>query len=285
VRDNKIDSLADDFATWYATHAAEGTVENRTRYVVRLGEWCHHKRLFVLDATVQDLSEWLLTVGEAPSTRKNAADAIKLFYKWAVSTHLIGQSPAADLPTIRVPRGAPKPTPDEVVTRAIENAPRLRDVLMIMLASYGGLRAKEIAPLHTSDVESEMFRIVGKGGHIRYVPIHPLTQELLTYFPTGFLFPSRKNMTGHYLPASISQRLGRLLGPGWSGHTLRHHCATKFFAEYQDIHALQELLGHVQLSTTLIYTKIDNPFLKDQVQKLPSSPALERSLNRPRSVI
>lgn len=285
MRDKKIEALATDFAAWYSTHAAEGTVENRTRYVVRLCEWCNESNLQVMDATVQELSEWLLTVGEAPSTRKNAADAIKLFYKWAVTTHLIEHNPAAGLPTIRVPRGAPRPAPDEVVTRAIENAPRLRDVLMIMLGSYGGLRAKEIAPLHTNDVDSEMFRIVGKGGHIRYVPIHPLIQEVLTYFPTGFLFPSRKNMTGHYLPASIAQRLGRLLGPGWSGHTLRHHCATKFFAEYQDIHALQELLGHVQLSTTLIYTKIDNPFLKEQVQKLPSTPALERSLNRPRYVI
>src|SRR5699024_10203271 len=139
------------------------------------------------------LCAWLVTGHKPPATRKNAADAAKVFYKWAVATRRISYSPAKDLPAIRVPRGVPRPTPDTVLTKALEKAPRLRDVLMLMLASYGGLRAKEIAPLHTNDVRGDMLRIVGKGGHVRHVPIHPLIQQLLDYFPTGFLFPSTKN--------------------------------------------------------------------------------------------
>lgn len=282
---HNFEALISDFQNWYSTHAAYGTVENRVSYVTRLHKWCHDSDLSLISVTMQDLANWLLTVGTSPSTRKNAADAIKVFYKWTVSTERMTSNPSKDLPTIRVPRGLPRPTPDRVLIRALEKAPRLRDVLMLMLASYGGLRAIEIAPLHTNDVHGDMLRITGKGGHIRYVPLHPLIQQLLDYFPTGFLFPSTKNITGHYLPASISQRLNDLLGPGWSGHTLRHYCATKFFAEYQDIHALQELLGHVQLSTTLIYTRVDNAHLKEQVQNLPPANGLERSLIRPRAHI
>lgn len=280
---NEFEILISEFRTWYSTYAATGTVNNRVRYVTRLDHWCKDHELSVTTVTMQDLSAWLLTVGESPSTRKNAADAAKVFYKWAVATRRISYNPAKDLPAIRVPRGVPRPTPDTVLTKALEKAPRLRDVLMLMLASYGGLRAKEIAPLHTNDVRGDMLRIVGKGGHVRHVPIHPLIQQLLDYFPTGFLFPSTKNFTGHYLPESISQRLNDLLGPGWSGHTLRHYCATRFFAQYRDIHALQELLGHVQLSTTMIYTQVDNSHLQQQVQNLATTPALERSLSRPRS--
>ena len=88
---------------------------------------------------------------------------------------------------------------------------------MIVLALYAGLRAVEIASLHTSDFDDEQIRVQGKGDKVRYVPIHDMLKPLILHIPNGWVFPSDKNPTGHYLPASVSQRLSDLLGPGRPG--------------------------------------------------------------------
>src|SRR5699024_12411746 len=109
---NDFETLISEFRIWYSTYAAAGTVNNRVRYITRLDHWCTDHELSVITATMQDLSAWLFTVGESPSTRKNAADAEKDFYKCVDSTRRINPNPAKELPTIRVPRVIPRPTHD-----------------------------------------------------------------------------------------------------------------------------------------------------------------------------
>ncbi|MGP9586187.1 tyrosine-type recombinase/integrase [Micrococcaceae sp. AOP34-BR2-30] len=278
------DTVVEAFCTWYAAHAAPTTVRNRRYYVARFLEWTQINEIPVWDATAQNLSEWLLTVGSSPSTRKNAASALERFYAWARLTNPSADNPAQLLPKIRVPRGVPKPTPTDLLTKALETAPRALDVLMLLLGSYGGLRAKEIAALHTHDAYDGSFRITGKGGHERYVPIHPIIAPVLSLFPTGFYFASKRNPTGHYLPGSITQRLGDLLGPGYSGHSLRHYFATAFYQEHRDILALRNLLGHANVQTTMVYTRINNDELRNQVADLPTTPGLNSIITRRRPV-
>lgn len=272
------------FCTWYASHAAQSTVKNRRYYVTRFLIWADKHDIDAWDCSAQDFSEWIVTVGVTPATRKNAVAALARFYEWARIRHPSVPNPAAELPKIRVPRGVPKPTPNMLLSKALETAPRTIDVLMLLLGSYGGLRAKEIAALHTHDVQGGSFRITGKGGHTRYVPIHPILKPILALFPTGFFFASNRNPTGHYLPGSITQRLGELLGPGWSGHSLRHHFATTFYQQHRDILALRDLLGHASVQTTMIYTQVNNEQLIAQVADLPLSPELSSIVSRRRPV-
>ncbi|MEO9249117.1 tyrosine-type recombinase/integrase [Citricoccus nitrophenolicus] len=257
------------YRDWLLSHRRPQTVRNRVHYATRLLTWAQDQGSSVWELGVQHLAGWLLTVGESPSTRKNAADAISTFYRWAVTTGHASTNPAKDLPRITVPRGLPRPAPDQVLRKAAQRCTRHIDLLMLLLGSYGGLRVSEIAVLHTHDVLGSSLRITGKGGHIRLVPIHPILTAPLSQVSSGWLFPSSKNPTGHYLPSSIAQRIADLLDPGWSAHTLRHRFATEYYDKHPDLLALRDLLGHADVSTTMIYTKVSSDRLAASVSDLP----------------
>lgn len=257
------------YRDWLLSHRRPQTVRNRIHYATRLITWAQDRDACPWDLKVQDLAAWLLTVGESPSTRKNAADAISTFYRWAVTTGHTAANPARDLPRITVPRGLPRPAPDEVLRKAAQRCTRHIDLLMLLLGSYGGLRVSEIAALHTNDIIGSGLRITGKGGHVRLVPIHPILTEPLNQVSAGWLFSSSKNPTGHYLPGSIAQRITDLLDPGWSAHTLRHRFATEYYDKHPDLLALRDLLGHADVSTTMIYTKVSSDRLAASVSDLP----------------
>lgn len=268
------------YNAWLSSHRRPQTVKNRLYYARRLTHWAEERGQDFTDLSVQDLTEWLTTVGPSPSTRKNAADGARSLYRWATLTGITQNNPATDLPHIRVPRGMPRPTPDAVLRRGIERATRHTDILMLMLGSYGGLRVAEIAGLHTNDILGNQLRILGKGGHVRLVPISPLLKPLLEATPAGWCFPSDRNPTGHYKPASIGQRIHDLLDDGWSAHTLRHRFATEVYRATADLLALRELLGHVNVSTTQIYARVAQDKLTHAVDTLPAFMELAPHMRR-----
>lgn len=263
--------VIDAFEAWLSIYRRPQTVRNRVHYASRLRAWSVTNDLHIWSLSVRDLTAWLRTVGNHPATRKNAADAVRAFYKWAVDDGRTTVNPTLALPKITVPRGLPKPTPDSVLKHALLRAKRPEDVVMLFLASYGGLRVSEIAIMRAEDITDTTMRVVGKGGHVRHVPLHPALKEVLRYAPSkGWLFPSDRNTLGHYLPASIAQRIRRLLNtPGWSAHSLRHRFATSFYEANADLLALRDLLGHADVSTTMVYTRVATGRLRAQVSEIP----------------
>ena len=127
---------------------------------------------------------------------------------------------------------------------------------MILLATFGGLRRSEIARVHADDIEGDFLLVTGKGGRRRSIPIHPVLAPHLEIIKTrgGWAFPGR--FTGHCHPDHVGKNLSRLLGSGWTGHTLRHRFATTAYSGSRDLRAVQELLGHASVTTTQIYTMV-----------------------------
>lgn len=74
----------------------------------------------------------------APETRRSARAALRGFYRWAHGMALVTVDPALGLPTVRVPAGVPRPTPEHLVRRLLTH-PDPRIGLMVMLAAYAGL--------------------------------------------------------------------------------------------------------------------------------------------------
>lgn len=72
----------------------------------------------------------------------------------------------------------------------------------------------------------------------------------------GFVFPSVRTPSGHLSPDALGDLVSDLLGPGWSGHTLRHRAAADWYAVDRDLRAVQELLGHADIRTTQRYTPV-----------------------------
>lgn len=232
--------------------APETTVGLRRYYLSRLGDAVGPDRL--LDLGVDELSTWIGQHQWGPNTRKSARSALRSFYGWAVATGRLTMSPAALLPVVRIPRGRPKPTPEASYRLALASAdPRAH--LAIRLAAQCGLRRAEVARARRDDVVDDLLgrslRVIGKGGHIRVVPLPTDLAAVIDGMPPGWLFPSRtgEHLTPHYIAKLVTAHLPAGVGM----HSLRHRCATTAYAATHDLRAVQELLGHSRPETTAGY--------------------------------
>jgi integrase/recombinase XerC len=209
--------------------------------------------------STEDLVTFLGAQLWAPETRRSYRASLRGFYSWAQATGRRQDNPAALIPSISLPRGVPRPTPDAIYRQALVDATR-RVRLMVQLAAVCGLRCGEIARAAREDVLPDLvgysIRVKGKGGHERNVPLpDDLAAEILA-MSAGWLFPSPLASRGHLTPAHVGKLVSRVLPTGWTCHTLRHRCATVAYASTRDLRAVQELLGHSKPETTARYTQV-----------------------------
>lgn len=252
--------LLDRYGSWLrAQGTAAGTVRLRLHYLSRLADFHDGRDLLAL--TLDDLVDFMCANSWAPETRKSARAALRGFYQWATDTDRVARNPARLLPPVKVPAGHPRPAPEVIVDRALRHA-KPQDLLMIMLAAYAGLRRAEISRVHTRDIIGTDLRVVGKGGRVRHVPLHPDLHQALLLVDEGWVFGiDGRPMT----PDAVGKRLRRALGDGWSAHTLRHRFATRAYSAERDIRAVQTLLGHSKPETTARYTAVPDGALRTAV--------------------
>lgn len=248
-----------------ASNRRKSTIDTRSWWVRNLAKSLDWKP--AQDITTEEILTWATDQDWAPSTRKSAITSVKSFYLWASTTSIITDNPCATIAPVRVPRAKSRPTPDTVLSEALKRAANTEEKLMLFLAAYAGLRRFEIASLHTRDVDAGWMSVHGKGGTTRIVPVHPVLLELLALKTTGYYFPGR--FTGHRHPDYIGRRISKMLGPGYTAHNLRHWFASTAFKNTRNIRAVQELLGHANVSTTQIYVDIPYDDLVTAVFALP----------------
>jgi integrase len=217
--------------------------------------------------TADRLTEWLASKAWSASTRRSYRASLRAFYKWAVLTGRVPTSPAHELPAVRVPRGKPRPAPEEAFRLALRTADD-RARLAILLAGVCGLRRGEIAAARREDVERDLLgwalRVRGKGGHVRLVPLTDEIERTIRLRPPGWLFPSSHG--GHLTPHHLGKIVSRCLPDGLTTHTLRHRCGTQAYAATKDLRAVQELLGHAKPETTAIYTFVSGDAIRAAVE-------------------
>lgn len=241
-----------------------GTVEMRAYWLRRVAAQYAGRSPWEL--TTADLAGFISVEHWSPETRRAGLNAIRGFYRWAADAQRCTVNPALGLASVRVPPGRARPTPTDVVAAASQSGDA-RERVMVMLAAYAGLRRAEIAGLHSEHIQGAELRVVGKGGRIRNVPAHPaLLDEIRSYVAgrSGWLFPSEQT-GGHLTPPHVGKIMSRLLGPGWTAHTLRHRFATAAYAATNDLVAVQALLGHSKPETTVRYIAIADPRLEAAV--------------------
>lgn len=233
-----------------------------------------------LEVVEEDLVDHLSNQAWKPETRKSARSALRGFYAWTVRVRYLTDSPAEDLPVVRVPVTTPRPVPTDVLERALEGADD-KTRLMVLCGAYAGLRRAEIAAVHPARDISDgpggrVLRVVeGKGGNQRTIPLHPvlgaaIDEELerrrrgapgsgwrFTSGATadGYLFPGMKARE-HVSSWNVGERLKAVLGEHDTGHKLRHRFASRAYGVDRDIRAVQELLGHSRVETTTRYVAV-----------------------------
>lgn len=244
--------MIDAFATYLlAGDTAPSTVKLRRYYLERLAD-----DVELETATPQDLARFLAHRGWSPETRKSARASVRVFYAWAADEGLVDVDPARRLQPVRIPRPLPRPVPLRVFAEALMRAD-VRGRRALLLMRYAGLRRAEVAQLHSRDVTelpdgTAAIVVRGKGRKVRAVPLHPKVASTLAGVD-GYVFPSTRTASGHLSPDALGDLVSDLLGPGWSGHTLRHRAASDWYAVDRDLVAVQRLLGHASIATTQIY--------------------------------
>ncbi|MCK0159024.1 tyrosine-type recombinase/integrase [Allomuricauda sp. F6463D] len=207
--------------------------------------------------------------------QNQAINAIKLFYRQQGKMHLLPEN----LERPKKSKKLPAILSLEEIKSILENTTNLKHKTLLSLLYSCGLRIGEALKLKTKDIDCErkfMHVKSAKGSKDRYVPVSRqmiglLNKYIISYKPKDYVFEGQNG--GKYSAVSarqILQRSIRLSGieKSITLHTLRHSHATHLLENGTDIRYIQELLGHNNPKTTMIYThvstasldKIKNPF-------------------------
>lgn len=227
--------------------------------------------------------------GKATATIARRLAALKAFYQFLVKENYVATDPTGDLSSPKLERKLPKVLTVSEVERLL-NQPDLstpagkRDKAMMELLYATGIRVSELVNLNLLDVDLKegFVRCTGKGSKERVVPMGEIAiSALKTYLenarPKLVTDPKEKALfVNHHGKRLTRQGFWKIvkkyaaqaqIRKEITPHTLRHSFATHLLENGADIRAVQEMLGHADISTTQIYTHVTKDRLKDVYAK------------------
>jgi integrase/recombinase XerD len=219
--------------------------------------------------------ESLRSKGMSAASLSRVLSSIRGFSRYLLLRGVLHEDPAENLPTPRKWQTLPKALSREEVRELLGVEGRgglaLRDAAMLELLYSSGLRVSELVMLKISDVnfEAGYLKVMGKGSKERVVPTHPraltsirryvdgLRPKLLKGRHSEYLFVTArgKPMTRQRFWQALKS-FGKAAGLDLSPHTLRHSFATHMLEGGADLRSLQKMLGHADISTTQVYTRV-----------------------------
>ena len=244
------------------------------------------------EATREDVTAYvasLRTRGLAPSTVERRVAAVKGLHKFLVREGVTENHPTARLPLPAVPERLPEVLSiddvDRLLSQPFPDTPAgLRDRTILEVLYGCGLRVSELTGLDMTDLElpDGFIRVFGKGGKERVVPIGGMAANALAAYLSAARPRLRLKSSISTTGASavfLNQRGGRIsrqsvftlvrgygarVGLELHPHTLRHSFATHLLEGGADLRALQEMLGHADISTTQVYTHVDRRHVREE---------------------
>ena len=279
--------LFHDYLALEAGHAAN-TIESYLRDLRRFVAWADGRGALspagVSRKLLREFVFALKDLGLSAATIRRQVSAIRTYYGFLLGEGTVEHDPSDRL---EMPRRGRK-LPDVLSVPEVESllaAPRAdeplawRDRALLELGYGAGLRASELCSLTVSQLllSDGLVRVVGKGNKERLVPIGrqvlgPLSIYLRQVRPTldkgksddRVLLNARGEPLSRVGAWGIVKRRAREAGirKRVTTHTLRHSFATHLLEGGADLRAVQEMLGHADLSTTQIYTHVDREYLR-----------------------
>ena len=232
------------------------------------------------DVSVADVQEYLQS-RNALSERSQARvlSSLKSFFDWLVLDKVIKDNPCDMVDGPKIGRYLPNVLSEEEVVALIDSVQLdtwqgVRDKAILEVLYGCGLRVSEAVALQISCVfiKEGFVRVIGKGNKERLVPIGEMAIEAINAYldvrpdpydavSSDILFLnrfgrslSRVSMFNMIKKQAVAAGIGKEISP----HTFRHSFATHLLEHGADLRMVQEMLGHESISTTEIYTHIDN---------------------------
>lgn len=230
----------------------------------------------------------------SPSTSSRNLSAIKTFHKFLVGEGYGKSSPADELPTAKLGRRLPNVLTESEIDIILNKADTnkdsgIRDRAILELLYATGMRISEVVNVSINDIDFNIsfIRCFGKGSRERIIPFGKFASKWLK----EYINKVRNKITnGKEIKELFLNRFGKKfsrvglwklikkyaklsnLDKKVTPHTFRHSFATHLLKRGADLKSVQEMLGHVNISTTQIYTHIDRSYLKDVHKKFHPRP-------------
>lgn len=238
-------------------------IRSRAKTTIETYEWAvryAHRQLSygIAGSTTDELKAWLWRTDLAPSSRRTYRAALVSFCTWAADGGYIDYNAAALLPTVTVPAGQARPTPQAALTDILARAGEPYR-LWILIAASMGLRSVEIARLDREHITAEQTWVQGKGGKNLYIPTHPAVWDAVQDLPPG---PIARRIDGgradrRDVYGRANKRMRRLGYAGVTMHRMRHWHGQHIY-EAADPFVAKAALRHSSLSMTQRYVGVDD---------------------------
>ncbi len=286
---------AEEYLSWLTVERgrASNTISSYRRDLVGWEQWLRDAGLEV-DAVRPDHLERYLeharSQGKSAATINRTLASLRGLFGFLYGEGAIAVDPTADLQSPRTARRLPKALDEDQVLSllyAVGGTGPLdfRDRALLEVLYGTGARISEVVGLSLGDLQFDdgLIRVFGKGSKERLVPLGRPAREALSAWlsPVGrsLVEPDRWRHRGDAEAVFLNTRGGRLSRQGaWavlkrhaervgledqvSPHVLRHSCASHMLAHGADIRVVQELLGHVSIATTQLYTRLSSEHLR-----------------------
>ncbi len=267
----------------YSPHTVRAYSSDLRAYL----DWATRADVDPVRLSHRQLRMYLAELDRARYARRTIARrlaAVRSLFSYLTEQGIVESDPASILSAPKLPSRLPKTVPNDTLA-ALLDAPDLatpaglrdRAVLEVLYAS--GIRVSELVGLDLGDTDlaQGQLRVMGKGSKERIVPVHRAAVAALTeYVRAGrpllakraedalFLSTRGNRLSADSVRLLMKRYLEQVGGAlSISPHSLRHTFATHLVEAGADLRTVQELLGHVALSTTQIYTHVGKRRLKD----------------------
>ena len=271
------------------TSVSEATLKAYRTDLLDFSRWCERGDILdpsgVTRLTLRRYVAHLATLGRARRTIARRASALRRYFAWLTRSGLLSSDPSTGLSAPGSTGRLPRVLRDDELTAVLDDPPasvasdspaiRSRDDAVLELLYGSGLRVSELCSLRPADLDLERRRVTvwGKGSKQRVVPLSQPTCEALVQWlehgrrilatadsPADAVF---LNQRGRRLgPRDVHRLLDRRAPSPTHPHALRHTFATHLLGGGADLRAVQELLGHADLSTTQHYTHVSKQRLR-----------------------
>lgn len=272
--------------------ASKNTVTSYLRDVNQFSEYLQNHRGCDLRQAkgemVQEYMDWMLGHGKSAASVTRFLASIKSFYNFLVAEGAVGSNPAKGLAAARTERKYPEILTSREVELFLDqprcvDAKGFRDHAMLELLYATGIRVSELISLNLDDLNlSAGFIRCRSKGKERIIPVyHAAIKALQDYVKSirpQLIADSREealfvNMSGERMSRQgfwkiikcYQEKAG--IEKDITPHTLRHSFAVHLLENGADLHSIQEMLGHADISSTQIYTHVIKRQLKDVYQK------------------
>ena len=282
------------FLTWLSIEQGRSprTVEAYRRDLDGLTAFLGKSEKSVEDCEASDLESFVASLKKAQLAAKTVARqlaACRTFFKFTVQENLRKDDPTGVIDGVSVPSGIPKALAEDEVAALLaactgDDSYSRRDRALLEFLYATGARISEACGLSLSDLDmdQQVVRLFGKGSKERIVPFGaPAKRALEDWLSLGGrdVLSPKQWRTRADADAVFLGRGGRRISrqAAWnivrkyalsaginkdiSPHVMRHSCATHMLRHGADLRVVQELLGHASVSTTQVYTRVDNDLL------------------------